>query len=222
MAFIIDGTTGIATVDGSVSAPSQRGQDSNSGISYAADTIKFSTNGVERLSITNSGLSGDGSGLSGIAAGITMADMWRVSASSTGSKAPITANWERCDTNYAKIGTGMSESSGVFTFPSTGIYYLIHKCAWSFNGSDSFLSSRMDVSTDSGSNYSMQSYAYNYLNNYADTQYITCMGDFMLDVTNTSTTSVRMHALTGNSNVTLTGDSGANFTTITFLRLGDT
>ena len=163
-----------------------------------------------------------GAALTGIAAGITMADMWRVTTSSTGSKAPITANWERADTYYAKIGTGMSESSGVFTFPSTGIYYLIHKCAWSFTGSDSFLSSRMDVSTDSGSNYSMRSYAYNYLNNFADTQYITCMGDFMLDVTNTSTTSVRMHALTGNSNVNLMGDSSANFTTITFLRLGDT
>jgi len=60
MAFILDGTTGIATVDGSVSAPSQRGQDSNSGISYAADTIKFSTNGVERMSITNSGVTGAG------------------------------------------------------------------------------------------------------------------------------------------------------------------
>ena len=69
MAFILDGTTGIATVDGSVSAPSQRGQDSNSGISYSADTIKFSTNGVERLAITNSGLSGDGSGLTGVSAG---------------------------------------------------------------------------------------------------------------------------------------------------------
>jgi len=62
MAFIIDGTTGIATVDGSVSAPSQRGQDSNSGISYAADTIKFSTNGVERMAITNSGVTGTGIG----------------------------------------------------------------------------------------------------------------------------------------------------------------
>ena len=62
MAFIIDGTTGIATVDGSVSAPSQRGQDNNTGISYAADTIKFSTNGVERMSITNSGVVGAGGG----------------------------------------------------------------------------------------------------------------------------------------------------------------
>ena len=69
MAFILDGTTGIATVDGSVSAPSQRGQDNNTGISYAADTIKFSTNGVERLAISNSGLSGDGSGLTGVSAG---------------------------------------------------------------------------------------------------------------------------------------------------------
>ena len=62
MAFIIDGSTGIATVDGSVSAPSQRGQDTNSGISYASDTIKFSTNGVERMAITNSGVTGTGIG----------------------------------------------------------------------------------------------------------------------------------------------------------------
>ena len=57
MAVTISGSTGIANVDGSVSAPSTRGQDSNSGISYAADTIKFSTGGVERLAISNSGLS---------------------------------------------------------------------------------------------------------------------------------------------------------------------
>ena len=62
MTFIIDGTTGIATVDGSVSAPSQRGQDNNTGISYASDTIRFSTNGVERMSITNSGVTGAGGG----------------------------------------------------------------------------------------------------------------------------------------------------------------
>jgi hypothetical protein len=60
MAFILNGTTGIATVDGSVSAPSQRGQDSNSGISYGANFIKFSTDGVERIAITNSGISGTG------------------------------------------------------------------------------------------------------------------------------------------------------------------
>jgi len=59
MALNINGTTGISGVDGSVSAPAVTGTDSNTGITFpAADTIKFSTGGVERMSITNSGVSG--------------------------------------------------------------------------------------------------------------------------------------------------------------------
>jgi len=70
MALNINGTTGISGVDGSVSAPAVTGTDSNTGITFpSADTIKFSTGGVERFAITNSGLSGDGSGLTGIGGG---------------------------------------------------------------------------------------------------------------------------------------------------------
>ena len=59
MALNINGTTGISGVDGSVSAPALTGTDSNTGITFpAADTIKFSTGGVERMSITNSGITG--------------------------------------------------------------------------------------------------------------------------------------------------------------------
>ena len=61
MALNINGTTGISGVDGSVSAPAVTGTDSNTGITFpAADTIKFATNGVERMSITNSGVSASG------------------------------------------------------------------------------------------------------------------------------------------------------------------
>jgi len=63
MALNINGTTGISGVDGSVSAPAVTGTDSNTGITFpAADTIKFSTGGVERMSITNSGVTGAGGG----------------------------------------------------------------------------------------------------------------------------------------------------------------
>ena len=62
MAITINGTTGIASVDASVSAPSIRGTDSNTGISYGADSIKFSTGGVERMAISNSGVTGAGGG----------------------------------------------------------------------------------------------------------------------------------------------------------------
>jgi len=61
MTLNINGTTGISGVEGSVSAPVLTGTDSNCGISFpAADTIKFSTGGVERMQITNSGVSGTG------------------------------------------------------------------------------------------------------------------------------------------------------------------
>ena len=61
MALNINGTTGISGVDGSVSAPAVTGTDSNTGITFpAADTIKFSTGGVERMAITNSGVTGVG------------------------------------------------------------------------------------------------------------------------------------------------------------------
>ena len=61
MALNINGTNGISGVDGSVSAPALTGTDSNTGITFpAADTIKFSTGGVERMQITNSGVSGTG------------------------------------------------------------------------------------------------------------------------------------------------------------------
>ena len=61
MALNINGTTGISGVDGSVSAPAVTGTDSNAGITFpAADTIKFATGGVERMSITNSGVTATG------------------------------------------------------------------------------------------------------------------------------------------------------------------
>ena len=59
MSLELSGTTGVKGVAGSASAPSIVGDDTNTGISFpAADTIKFSTGGVERMAITNSGVSG--------------------------------------------------------------------------------------------------------------------------------------------------------------------
>ena len=58
--------------------------------------------------------------------GLAEYDQWRTTAdediSSTGRQY-VTSNWERDDNGeFEKIGTGMSESSGVFSFPSTGKY----------------------------------------------------------------------------------------------------
>ncbi len=66
----------------------------------------------------------NGSALTGLTAGVTEADQWRVTSDFTMNSqyaATITANWERNDTTFEKIGTGMSvDGNGHWTFPSTG------------------------------------------------------------------------------------------------------
>ena len=61
--------------------------------------------------------------------GISEIDQWRLSAdlsiTTLNTLTNITANWERNDnTGFGRVGTGMTESSGTFTFPSTGIYLI--------------------------------------------------------------------------------------------------
>ena len=55
------------------------------------------------------------------AGGITEADVWRINTNFTNSSGVFNSNWERADTdNFGVLGTGMTEASGVFSFPSTG------------------------------------------------------------------------------------------------------
>ena len=60
MSLELSGTTpAIKGVAGSVSAPAITGDDADTGISFpSANTIKFSTGGVERMAITDSGITG--------------------------------------------------------------------------------------------------------------------------------------------------------------------
>ena len=67
--------------------------------------------------ITNSGTA------TGFGGGITEADMFRLTATITANVDPISSNLERCDdATFAKIGTGVTNSSGVFSFGATGLY----------------------------------------------------------------------------------------------------
>ena len=68
----------------------------------------------------------DADTIASAAKGLGEADQWRVTANFSSADTIITSNWERVDArgSAGPLGTGMSESSGVFTFPSTG-YWLV-------------------------------------------------------------------------------------------------
>ena len=220
MALNINGTTGISGVDGSVSAPAVTGTDSNTGITFpAADTIKFSTGGVERMSITNSGISG-------INPGITMVDNWYLNAglSPAAGANTISANWERgTSAQFGSIGSAMTQSSGVFTFPSTGIYYCsINGGFFRGTGYRRYVGFSLQTSFDGGSNFTEAAANYDSIsgdtNNNVSAAVTTT---FVFDVTDTSTHKVRFVTEASDSGTTVTSVNGRGLNVL-FIRLGDT
>ena len=216
MALNINGTTGISGVDGSASAPAVTGTDSNTGITFpSADTIKFSTGGVERMAITNSGVSG-------ITAGITMADQWRITTTFQVSSFDfITSNWERNDsTGYGKIGTGMSESSGEFSFPSTGIYLVRMVITWYASGGGTNYTRLSIQTTTDNSSYDHRAICYSGVE--SGSQYNNLMAEILFDVTDVSTHKVKFQTGASNTRPRVEGDTDDNRSYATFIRLGDT
>ena len=156
--------------------------------------------------------------------GISVADQWRVSAGGTltsdGTTA-FTANWERGDTNsHGQIGSGMTESSGIFTFPSTGIYQIIAIMSFKRNSGDNRYANLQIEATTDGSNYALAADGFAIFP--SDYNITNAIAHFLFDVTNTSTHKVKFEAYTNRSSVLFLGNTGYNENSFTFIRLGDT
>ena len=70
---------------------------------------------------------------------ITMMDQWRITSSASYSSSQNTtadSNWARNTTDFSNIGTGMTQSSGVFTFPQTGLYAIEVQAQFTRNGAE--------------------------------------------------------------------------------------
>ena len=96
--------------------------DGNNIINESGNTITIGASG-DTTNIIGT-LQNNGSAL---ASGITEFDMYRLTSSITSDTDPIQSNLERVDdATFSKIGTGVTNSSGVFSFPSTGLYQVGH------------------------------------------------------------------------------------------------
>ena len=159
--------------------------------------------------------------------GITEFDMFRLSSSFQGGTQPISSNLERCDTNsFEKIGTGMSESSGIFTFPSAGKYHVIfNTLARNAQSSGERHHQGLIMTTTNNSSYAEAAQASANIGYYSSSVNNTqsAITSIFFDVTDTSTHKVRFDVYAnGNSNTYTVGNTGINNTTMTFIRIGDT
>ena len=184
----------------------------HTGASADAITLDSSGNATFPANVTCSG-SASGFG------GITEMDNWRLNTSYTASGINyLTSNWERNDTTFEKIGTGLSESSGIFSFPSTGKYFILFQMSWTSSNPSNFVGGYIRVTTDN-STYTRRA------ENFDDLQANGANGavnvSLVVDIENISTHKVRFETEAQASN-TLRADSGRNVTGVIFIRLGDT
>jgi hypothetical protein len=144
------------------------------------------------------------------------ADTWRVSTSFavSGGASDITSNWT---TTGGTIGSGMSQSSGVFTFPSTGIWLVTAGATFIGTGSSNYVGIIMSLSTDSGSNYSTLSYRYQVKVSSSDAS---IYESSLVDVTDISTYRIKFR--TEVQSATNVSFGGNQYNEFHFIRLGDT
>jgi|TARA_R100000479_G_scaffold173344_1_gene119268 hypothetical protein len=156
------------------------------------------------------------------AGGITQADQWRTNADQSipaDTDTLVTGNWERNDTISTYIGNGMSESSGIFTFPTTGLYLILVVGDFYGDNSNSDYCKASIHGTTNNSSYSVITNNNQWIES---GRWMSYPVSSFFDVTNVSTHKVKLIAHAQGSAKTLRGNTGYSETTLTFIRLGDT
>ncbi len=148
-------------------------------------------------------------------------ELWRLTANVTSAGDITTSNIERDDTYSAGsvlAGSGMTISSGVFSFPTTGVWYIEARGAVASNEISLYNGLQIKTTTD---NSSYNTAAISYDSAYSASQAraaLICHKIF--NVTNVSTHKVKFNFDTA-TNQFLQGSTSVNYTTFMFMRVGD-
>ena len=193
------------------------------------DSINLADLSATGTASSSTYLRGDNSWATVPAGGITEYDRWRLTTGFTGEATPIASNLSRVSCNYNlnfPLGTGMSESSGVFTFPSTGWWKI--SCGFTTRTQNTNASGTaanimyMQTTEDNGSNWATPTECYSGWNTGEFTQYNGGYGTLTLDITDLSNDKVRFTFDTSNASHGQLCGSNNDQTWFEFMKLADT
>jgi len=187
-------------------------------VTLASGTMNDATNLSGTVPVANGGTALTSGFVNG--GGLTEVDLWRLIADFTQAAEPITSNFERCDTGgFAKIGTGMTHSAGVFTFGATGLYQVTWHSQHRRNGENPALASGIEVSVNSGVAYTEVANCYPTLQEYTSTVYNSGTCHTILNVDDEAVFRVRAF-VSNATDVYTNGSTSNNLTYFVFVRLG--
>jgi hypothetical protein len=150
-------------------------------------------------------------------------NIWRITTGAVlaSGSGDLTSNWETADSyGVGAAGESMTESSGIFTFPSTGFFLI--KFGVMFNRTSNavdYAGPRI-FATQDDSSYNQLAGAYVWFENTGGI-YGSTICEAIFDVTNTTTHKVKMN-VTRHAEVGMQGSGSYNVTYATFMKLGDT
>ena len=161
--------------------------------------------------------------------GITEIDCWRLNADIQHSPSEqwFTSSWERQDNpggGASKLGTGMTETSGIFTFPSTGFWLMYAHWRFKNTGAEPEYHGYLQTSTDTDGTPDFY-FPIDTTASFTDgtgTNYGNCTGVHVFDVTNTTHDKVRIGAWASSSSTYTSGHTNQNITYVYFIKLADT
>jgi len=162
----------------------------------------------------------DGVDVSALSTGITEYDVWQLTSNLTATATPITTFVRPTGTLQTKLGTGMTVSSGIWTFPSTGIWEVKVQALYSMDLTDNQLGEVRIYSSDD--NFSTEDeIGYN---SYRDKSNAIGSGSVrvLLDIQDTTNDKVKFTYTDSNGGANLLGESTKNRTTFQFVRISDT
>ena len=158
------------------------------------------------------------------ASGISEVDLWRLTSTFSGGAAPISSNLQRANGNrgFAKLGTGMTEASGVFSFPSTGHWRVTFNAGWYYSSASSNAAAEIQYTPDDGSNWHYAARGQTHIEDWSSYNvYTQTHVEHHIDVTDTSNQKVRF-IVAEHESPNLEGNSNENRTYFTFIKLADT
>ena len=159
---------------------------------------------------------------SDVTQGITMADQWRLTAdTNTGTDAAVTTNWERNDdTGYASLGTGLTESSGIFSFPETGLYYIVYTAFINMDSTDPNVTYQLRVTTNN-STYDIVSNTASGNGSSVSGVATTFTNSYIINVTDITNVKFKFQTNNFDAGTFLYGFSSRQWTGFSILRIGD-
>lgn len=156
--------------------------------------------------------------------GITQADMWGITSDITTSSSQntITSGLSRfgLSTELGRIGTGMTESSGVFSFPETGLYQVKFHAIFKHGSTDQrYIAIKIMSDSDGDGLPTAASFSASSIKNMGEYTFGTVEATAFINVTNTTNHTVRFVAYSANAAILDSGNSYPN-TFFQFIRLG--